>query len=124
MWCRFPHVENPALPGPYPRPALVRQAFADDEGRPWVEVVFGTSKGIYRTGLQYFTIAKVSELDACGLFRPTRFCLDRSVGLPYTEEFFEVRPDCHTPVIGRLTEYGIRLLQMQISYLQRESEKP
>lgn len=119
VWCRFPDVENPKLPGPKARPALVRRSFIDQDGNPHVEVAFGTSKDPCRTSLSDFTISKMSEMDACGLWYATRFRLDRTMVLPYTDEFFEVRSDCRSPVIGQLTEYAIRLLQVQMAYYQQ-----
>jgi len=38
--------------------------------------------------------------------------------LPWAEEYFEPLPGRHTPIMGRLTDYGARLLQVQIAYFQ------
>jgi hypothetical protein len=87
-------------------------------GNPHVDVGFGTSVDPFRTSLADFTISKMSEMDACGLYYATRFRLDRTLILPYTDEFFEIRQDTQSPIIGHLTEYGIKLLQMQMAYYQ------
>lgn len=107
------------MPGSKARPAIVRQAFQDQEGNPWAEVAYGTSVDPLRASLAHFTVSKVSEMDECGLYYATRFRLDRTMQLPFTDEFFEIRPDRTSPVIGRLTEYGIKLLQMQMAYYQQ-----
>jgi len=119
VWCRFPFVENPDFPAPESHPGLVRQAFADQEGNPWVEIVYGTSVDPNRSGNQYFTVSKVSEMDACNLKYATRFCFDRSVQLPWSTEYFEPLKGASTPILGHLTDYGIRLLQTQIGYYQQ-----
>jgi hypothetical protein len=115
-------VEEPDIPGPYPRPGLVRQSFIDQDGNPHVDLAFGTSVDPLRAAPADFTVSKVSEMDACGLYYATRFRLDRTLTLPYTDEFFEIRHDCNSPVIGHLTEYGIKLLQMQMSYYQQSRQ--
>ena len=120
VWCRFPYVEEPELPGPENHPGLIRQAFADQQGNPWVRVVYGTSVDPNRRGNQYFTISKVSELDACGLLRATRFCFDRCMELPWAAEYFEPPRSMPTPIIGCLTQYAIQILQVQMSYYQRD----
>lgn len=122
MWCRFPYVENPGLPGPSPHPGLIRNAFADNNGNPWVHVVYGTSVDPNRIGNQYFTVSKVSEMDACNLLRATRFCFDRWMELPWAREYFSPLPNAATPIIGRLTPYSIQLLQIQMAYYQRDRD--
>ncbi len=118
VWCRFPYEEAPDKPGPEPHPGLIRQAFADQNGNPWVEVVFGTSKDPLRSGNEYFTISKVSEMNACNLKYATRFCFRKCMQLPWSEEYFEALRGQPTPIIGRLTDYGIKLLQVQMAYFQ------
>ncbi len=97
----------------------MRQAFADQEGNPWVELAFGTSKNPNRLHPLNFTVSKLSDMDACGLYYATRFDLQRTMTLPFTDEFFEVRFGFHSPTIGRLTDYQIKLLQMQIAFYQQ-----
>lgn len=110
------------MPGPEPHPGLIRQAFADQDGNPWVEVVYGTSRDPNRNGNQYFTVSKVSELDQCNLKYATRFCFDRCMQLPWAAEYFEPLPGSRTPIIGHLSRYGIELLQVQMAYYQRDKQ--
>lgn len=119
VWCHFPTIEEPALPAEKPRPALVRQAFQDQEGNAWVRVVFGTSRDPYRAILTDFTIATLAEMNMCGLKCATRFRLDREMDLPWTKEYFACLPGKPTPIIGHMPEYEVRKLQTQIAYLQQ-----
>lgn len=96
VWSRFPYVEDPGLPGPEEHPALIRQAFADNEGHPWVRAVYGTSVDPNRGGNEFFTVSKISEMDACNLRYATRFCFKRCLEIPWSREFF-------TPVGGNPT---------------------
>lgn len=119
VWCRFPYAEEPDKPAPKARPSLVRQAFADQNGNPWVVVVYGTSVDPYRGGDENFCVAKIPDMNMCGIKCATRFCLDRSAELPYSSEFFYPAPGKTTPILGHLSEYGQRLLQVQVSYMTR-----
>lgn len=120
VWCRFPFVEAPDQPSPKARPALVKQAFADQDGQPWVTVVYGTSVKPFKRGHENFTVAKLVDMDMCGLKCATRFCMDREVTIPYSEEFFEAAPGQPTPVLGHLSQYQQRVLQIQMGYLQNK----
>lgn len=111
------------MPGPEPHPGLIRQAFADNNGNPWVQVVYGTSVDPNRLGNQHFTVSKVSELDACGLWRATRFCFDRCMELPWSVEYFAALPGLPTPIIGCLSPYSIQILQIQLAYYQRDLQE-
>jgi hypothetical protein len=122
VWCRFPYNENPSEPSDDFHPGLIRQAFADQDGNPWVTVVYGTSVNPFKQGNQYFSVSKVSEMDNCGLKCATRFCLERDAQLPWSQEYFEILPGQPTPIIGNLSEYGQRLLQMQYPYHQRDCQ--
>lgn len=122
VWCRFPYVEEPDTPAEVSHPGLIRQAFADNEGNPWVRVVYGTSVDPLRRGVEYFTVAKLSELDACNLKCATRFCLGRTMELPWSREYFTCLPRQTFPVVGRLTDYAIYILQLQISYYQQAGQ--
>jgi len=119
VWCRFPYVEAPTKPGPKCHPGMIRQAFADQDGNPWVRVVYGTSVDPNRHGNEFFVVSKMSEMNMCGLKCATRFCLDRDVTIPWSTDFFEILPGRNTPIIGHLSQYGQRLLQMQIAYYQQ-----
>ena len=120
VWCRFPYNEAPNQPGPVPHPGLIRQAFADQDGNPWVRVVYGTSVEPFRTGNQYFSVAKLVDMDMCGLKCATRFCLARTSEVPYCVEYFPSAPGKETPILGHMSEHLQRILQIQISYLQRD----
>jgi hypothetical protein len=119
VWSRFPFVEQSEIPGPKARPALVRQAFADQDGNPWVEVVYGTSKDPYSNSLLHFSIVTIAEMNMCGLKQATRFDLNRMMKLPWSREFFECLGAKPTPIIGHMPEYEIKKLQTQIAYLQQ-----
>lgn len=118
VWSRFPNTEDPALPAPKPRPALVRQAFQDDQGRPWVRAVFGTSQDPYRSTFADFTIATLAEMNMCGLKCATRFRLDRELDMPWSREFFDTLPGKGTPIIGHMPDWEIKKLQTQIAFFQ------
>lgn len=120
VWCRFPFAEEPDLPAPTPHPGLIRQAFADQNGNPWVRVVYGTSVDPNRRGNENFTVAKMGDMDMCGLKCATRFCLTRVAELPYCEEYFIAAPGFKSPILGHLSQYLQRILQIQVSYLQNE----
>ncbi|HEX8214257.1 MAG TPA: hypothetical protein VF582_02165 [Allosphingosinicella sp.] len=119
VWCHFPTIEEPSLPAAKPRPALVRQAFQDQDGNAWVRVVFGTSKDPYSASLGDFTIATLAEMNVCGLKCATRFRLSREVDLPWTREYFACLPGKPTPIIGHMPAYEVKKLQTQISYIQQ-----
>lgn len=120
VWCNFPLVEEPYFPAPKARPALVRQAFQDQDGNPWVHVVYGTSKRPYSSRPQDFAIVTLPEMEVCGLSQATRFELDRQLELPWSEEYFGCLPGQPTPVIGHVPDYEVRKLQMQVAYWQRQ----
>lgn len=120
VWCRFPYVEAPKQPGPKPHPALVKQAFADQEGQPWVSVVYGTSVNPYKGGHENFTVASLTDMDMCGLKCATRFCLNRVLTIPYSQEFFGPAPGRPTPILGHLSQYQQRKLQIQVGYMQSQ----
>ncbi len=107
------------MPGPKPRPALVRQAFQDQDGNAWVRVVYGTSKDPYLNSPTDFSVLTLPEMNVCGLKQATRFRLNREMSLPWAREFFECLADKPTPIIGHMPDYEIRKLQTQIAYLQQ-----
>ncbi len=119
VWSRFPYVESPKIPGPKPRPALVKQAFADQSGNPWVRVVYGTSKDPYSNSLVHFSILTLAEMNVCGLKQATRFDLSREMTLPWSRDFFECLADKPTPIIGHMPDYEVKKLQTQMAYLQQ-----
>ena len=123
VWCRFPYVEAPGVPAPDHHQGLIRQIFADQDGNPWVRVVYGTSKDPFRNQLEYFTISNLPEMDMCGLKCATRFCLARDAELPWGPDFFDAHEGRTSPIIGHLSEHGQRLLQVQISYWRTAQER-
>ena len=120
VWSRFPYIEQPSIPAPKSRPALVRHAFADQDGNPWVEVVYGTSRDPYSNSLVHFSIVTLAEMNICGLKQATRFDLNRTMKLPWSREFFECLPGKPTPIIGHMPGYEVKKLQTQIAYLQQK----
>lgn len=119
VWCRFPYKEAPGQPGIKERPAIVRQAFADDENQPWVNVVYGTSRNTSLSSPGQFVIANLADMDSCGLHKATRFNLLRCEQLPWSQDFFTELPGYQSPVIGQLTPYLIRLIQIEADFLKQ-----
>ena len=101
VYCRFPR--NPA---PKPRPALVL-AVGEIEGKPHVEVAYGTSQHTDRLHSGEFLIAP-ADGDAyalSGLSYATKFDLRNRKELPYEEDWFRVPPHAphgQTPKLGVL----------------------
>lgn len=121
VWCRFPHHEDLGDPGPYPRPALVRNASTDRDGHGEVQLVYGTTKLKFESRRFDFFVTKQSEMDSCGLYRATRFDLDCIAWIPWADEWFETPPEHSSPVIGRLSFEAIKMLQLSLSFKQREA---
>ena len=119
VWCRFPFEEQPNVPAQKPRPGIVKRANSDQLGNPWVHVSYGTTQKVYLRGLEHFTISNVAEMDQCGLWRATRFRLDRVALIPWAEEFFPHAPSRASPVMGRLSEHSVALLRHQSTLYQR-----
>lgn len=119
VWCRFPYVEDVDLPGPKKRPCIVKRASADQDGNPWVHIAYGTTKRVFLTDLDNFTVSNVAEMDACGLWCATRFRLDRVALVPWANEFFADAPGRTSPVMGRLSEHGVTLLRYQASLIAK-----
>jgi hypothetical protein len=80
------------------RPALVKQAFADQDGQPWVTVVYGTSVKPFK-GRENFTVAKLIDMDMCGLKCATRFCMDGRLPSRILKNF-EAAPAIQRPSSG------------------------
>jgi hypothetical protein len=118
VWCRFPNDLLDPEPAPKARPGLVRAAAVLDDGTGEIEVVYGTSTLKLNSRPYDFVISKMSEMNACGLYRATRFDLDKSTWLPWNTDWFEIRPDFFSPVIGKLTGEAIKLLQVTLAYKQ------
>jgi hypothetical protein len=123
VWCRFPYVEDVDKPGPKSRPAIIKRAFADQDGQPWVQLAYGTTKEVFRSSLDDFTVANLAEMDACGLFCATRFRLDRVATVPWADEFFKDAPSRDTPVMGRLSDHGVNLLRYQAALATKRDQQ-
>ncbi|MGE4410495.1 MAG: hypothetical protein AB7D33_07990 [Sphingobium sp.] len=124
VWCRFPFHPDLGTPGPKPRPALVRNAAIMDDDTGEVEVVYGTTNLKLTSRLYDFVVSKASEMDACGLYRATRFDLDKKMWLPWNTDWFEVLNGYASPVIGSLTEEGKKMLQLTVMVKQRQQADP
>jgi hypothetical protein len=116
VWCRFPDDLNDPEPSPKPRPGLVRSVAILDDGTGEVEVAYGTTNLKLNTRPFDLIISKASEMNACGLYRATRFDLETTAWLPWDTEWFEILPDYFSPVIGKLTGEAVRLLEITLAY--------
>lgn len=123
VWCRFPHHTNLGNPGPYPRPGLVRNTGLDANGNPAVQLVYGTTNLKFEQRKLDFFVTKATEMDACGLYKATRFDLDEVHWLPWADEWFETRQSYTSPIIGHLTEIGNYMLQITLELRRRKQEK-
>ena len=92
VYCRFPENKFPG-PAAKPRPALVL-AVGELEGKPHVEVAYGTSQKTDRLRSGEFLIdpADGSAYALSGLSYPTKFDLRHRKELPYNEDWFRVPP--------------------------------
>jgi mRNA-degrading endonuclease toxin of MazEF toxin-antitoxin module len=106
LWCHF--AELPELdPGPKPRPALVVQVSAKDDGTV-VAVVYGTSQRLGRLLSGEFAIRKAQNPAAftlAGLSFDTKFNFKQIVELPWTDPFLKVPPKAahgQNPKLGTL----------------------
>lgn len=119
VWCRFPFHESLGEPGPKPRPAIVLNSAVDAEaGEGEVQLVYGTTQTKFRQRPRDFFVTNVSEMDACGLDKATRFDLDKVAWIPWAKEWFAVLPGYSSPVIGHLSSHGQRLLQIELGHRQ------
>lgn len=115
VWCRFPLVESPNQPGPKFRPGLVRSIFVSRERqRAVIDVAYGTSRIIGMEPFELIIDADDEQL-ACGLVLPTCFNLQRSVRLPWAEEFFGTRMTRKGPILGRLPATAVERLRVMLN---------
>jgi hypothetical protein len=111
VWCRFPQDEWPDKPGPKERPALVRAVgLYDKQTKAAVEVTYGTSK-ITSAHILDLQICNCEEMAASGLYQATAFVLDRTILLPWAQEFFAVRDGYKTPIVGHLPASAVAQLE-------------
>ena len=92
VYCRFPEKELPE-PALKPRPALVL-AVGELEGKPHVEVAYGTSQKTDRLRSGEFLIAPAdgNAYALSGLSYPTKFDLRHLKELPYNDDWFRIPP--------------------------------
>jgi mRNA-degrading endonuclease toxin of MazEF toxin-antitoxin module len=91
VWCHFPYLPC-RDPGPKPRPALVVNVIEYEDGVA-VIVVYGTSKGVQKLYAGEFAITAVGTTAAyksAGLCYDTKFDFNRSIELPWNQDFFGV----------------------------------
>jgi hypothetical protein len=108
--CWYPEVENPDVPGPELRPALITQVLRGKKtGAFACRVAYGTKilKIIQRQTIDLI-IQHPPDLAQIGLPRPTRFDLDRVILLTWEPPFFDCWKGYPSPKIGSLTEFYIR----------------
>lgn len=104
-------------PGPKPRPAIVLNLAVDpDAGEAEVQLVYGTSKLKLHKRPRDFFVTNVAEMDACGLSLATSFDLDNVAWIPWACQWFDALPGHTSPIIGRLSDHAIRLLQVELSH--------
>lgn len=118
VWCKFPYHDSLGKPGPKPRPALVKNVARLPNNAGEVQLIYGTTNVKSHQRPHDFTITNMSEMNACGLYKATRFDLDTISWIPWSAEWFEILPGYSSPVIGRLTEHGIKMLEICISFKQ------
>jgi hypothetical protein len=118
VWCRFPEHESLGTPAPKARPALVKNVASTPDGRGEVQLVYGTTNLKMNIRQDDFFVTNSAEMDACGLYRATRFDLDNIAWIPWAQEWFDVLPEYTSPIIGHLSQHGIKMLQLTASYKQ------
>lgn len=90
VWCLFPDGDA-SIPGPYPRPVLVRQVEIEPtKGHAIIHATYGTTTLKPLRAFLDLVIDDPKELAAIGLRHPTRFDLAESnkLELVWCEEFF------------------------------------
>lgn len=118
VWCRFPEHVSLGDPGPKARPALVKNVATTVDGTGEVHLVYGTTNLKLNSRPFDFHVTNAAEMDACGLFKATRFDLDIVAWIPWALEWFETLPGYTSPIIGHLSAHGIKMLQLTASYKQ------
>jgi len=105
VWCRYPQSQL-SEPGLKARPALVLRV-GENQGRPVVEVAYGTSQKVNMLYAGEFAITPTDQAayEAAGLSYPTKFNLGETFELDFNEEWFAVPPGTphgQTPKLGVL----------------------
>ena len=103
MWCHFPHLPD-LLPGPKPRPALAIKVFDDHAPRFYVLVAYGTSKNTrtLRSGEFAITFKDQVAYALAGLSFDTKFDFNKTVELPYSNDYFKPPPSASVPHLPNL----------------------
>ena len=105
VWCRYPQSQLSG-PGPKARPALVLRV-GENQGRPVVEVAYGTSQKVNMLYAGEFAITPADQAayEAAGLSYPTKFNLGETFEIDFNDEWFAVPPGTphgQTPKLGVL----------------------
>src|SRR5690606_14752191 len=110
-------------PGPKSRPALVRGVMLNkSQTKAAVEVTYGTSQ-IRETEFPHdLIIQNLASLNACGLPQATRFQLDRTITLPWADNYFQPREGYSTPVVGVLDAQSTMQLEA-LKVLRRQIKR-
>ena len=90
----------------------------DEESEGEVHVIYGTTnlKMMQRRG--DFFVSNLAEMDQCGLDKATRFDLEKIAWLPWADEWFATLPGYSSPIVGHLSQHGIKLLQYELGRRQ------
>lgn len=112
IWCLFPDGEDHSIPGPYPRPVLVRQVDIEPAlQHAIVHATYGTTTLKPLRALLDLVIEDPAELTAIGLRYATRFDLAESnkLHLVWCEEFFSSPQGL--PLVQAMITAPIRAMQ-------------
>lgn len=88
MWCLFP--ESLGKPGPKPRPALIIALGSNENAKPIVTVIYGTTQKPDRLYPSEFKIEKNdgASFNLSGLAYDTKFDFNHQVKLPFCSTWF------------------------------------
>ncbi|MEW6598641.1 MAG: hypothetical protein AB1429_14235 [Pseudomonadota bacterium] len=116
VWCRFPYHNAPNVPGVTPHPGLVFATARLADGGLVVQVAFGTSNLKSESRPLDLRITNFRAMQYAGLYKATRFDLDKIKWLPWGSEWF-ASPDLRqypTPKIGFLLSDSIEVLRRKL----------
>lgn len=116
--CRFPLDEQPDIPGPVVRPALILQVVSSPDLRRWhFLTAYGTTR-FTRTGQGTdIRVSNPEHVKAAGLGRATRFNLTRLRLLPVGQAFFSYNAN-QTPMLGGLVASDCARMSKIMDYLR------
>ena len=98
---------------------MVRATAIAAEGVPEVQVIYGTSALKTSVRPLDFFVTNYADMYEAGLPQATRFDMDKSLWLPWAEEFFTARRDYPSPIIGHLSERSQEFLKYVVEMRQR-----